>query len=63
MIAPYVPGSIVISRWRERNARRTVTQLPPILSTIAAGYNNRRAFSGFSLEIRLPEAHPKRKED
>jgi hypothetical protein len=57
MIAPYVSGCL------DRHARGNVNPLPPILSVIVPGYNNRRVLSGFCLALQLRTAHLTGKED
>lgn len=63
MIAPYVSRSPYLSGHMDRNARRNVDPLPPILSAIAADYNNRRVLFGFCLSLWLRATHLTGKED
>jgi hypothetical protein len=62
MFATHVTRPFEVCGWRERRARRNMNPQPLILSTIAAEYNNRRAFSGWCLAD-LAIAHLKGKED
>jgi hypothetical protein len=59
-ICVQIPLSV---RYLDRNARRNVNPLPPILSAIVTDYNNRRVLSGFGLHLRLRAAHLTGKED
>jgi hypothetical protein len=57
MIAPNLPGPIVLNRWQERYAHRTVDFPFSALSSMANQHNNRRGFGGFSLAGRHRDAH------
>ena len=63
MIAPNVSGLPYVYGLLDETARRNVNPPRPILSAIAADYNNRRVFTGLRLAHRIREAHLKEKED
>jgi len=65
MIAPNVPGLVVVRRWRERCARQipapNMTFSSPFLSSIRKQHQNRRGFCRFGLSGRFIAAHLKAK--